>query len=54
MSRRQAIKHDDQVFAPQEEPSPQWMKDLAMAAPLLGFLLGCYVWMTLDILGVIA
>jgi hypothetical protein len=51
MNRRKAIKHADQVFAP-VQPSSDFAKQLAMAAPLIGFMLAGYIWMVLDILNI--
>lgn len=53
MSRRKAITHADKVFAPKTtttEPS-NFAKELALAAPFIGFMLAGYAWMIGDIFG---
>ena len=50
-NRRKAIKHNDQVFAPAQPAPSEFLKELAMAAPFIGFMIAGYGWMFGDILG---
>lgn len=47
--RKKTIKHADKVFAPVPQ-SNDLTKQLAMAAPLIGFMLVIYVWIVVDII----
>lgn len=41
MNRRKCIKHSDNIFAPEKKGGIS--AEIAMCAPLAGFLLGCYI-----------
>lgn len=46
MNRRNCIHDEDEVFAPQKQPN-----QLALCAPMLGFMVAGYLWMFGEIMG---